>query len=36
MDAVRKEAEECDCLHGFQITHALGGGTGSGLGMLAI
>lgn len=28
MDVVRKEAEGCDCLQGFQITHSLGGGTG--------
>merc|ERR1712144_95109 len=25
----RKEAEGCDCLQGFQITHSLGGGTGT-------
>lgn len=30
MDCVRKEAEGCDCLQGFQMTHSLGGGTGSG------
>ena len=36
MDVVRKEAESCDCLQGFQITHSLGGGTGSGLGTLLI
>ena len=34
MDAVRKEAEDCDCLQGFQLTHSLGGGTGSGMGTL--
>ncbi|XP_033124218.1 tubulin beta chain-like [Anneissia japonica] len=34
MDVVRSEAESCDCLQGFQITHSLGGGTGSGLGTL--
>ncbi|XP_011793364.1 PREDICTED: tubulin beta-8 chain isoform X3 [Colobus angolensis palliatus] len=28
MDVVRKEAESCDCLQGFQLTHSLGGGTG--------
>jgi tubulin beta len=33
---VRKEAESCDCLQGFQITHSLGGGTGSGMGTLLI
>merc|ERR1712028_31715 len=32
LDVVRKEAEGCDCLQGFQITHSLGGGTGSGMG----
>jgi len=36
MDVVRKEAEACDCLQGFQITHSLGGGTGSGMGTLLI
>uniref|UniRef100_A0A6A7G2M7 Tubulin beta chain n=3 Tax=Hirondellea gigas TaxID=1518452 RepID=A0A6A7G2M7_9CRUS len=36
MDVVRKEAESCDCLQGFQITHSLGGGTGSGMGTLLI
>merc|ERR1719317_91982 len=30
------EAESCDCLQGFQITHSLGGGTGSGMGTLLI
>ncbi|XP_051168680.1 tubulin beta chain-like isoform X2 [Leptopilina boulardi] len=36
LDIVRKEAENCDCLQGFQMTHSLGGGTGSGLGTLLI
>ncbi|KAI5192568.1 tubulin beta [Nematocida sp. AWRm77] len=36
MDVVRKEAENCDCLQGFQITHSLGGGTGSGMGTLLV
>ncbi|PVD21056.1 hypothetical protein C0Q70_19222 [Pomacea canaliculata] len=36
LDVVRKEAESCDCLQGFQLTHSLGGGTGSGLGTLLI
>jgi hypothetical protein len=36
MDAVRKESETCECLQGFQLTHSLGGGTGSGLGTLII
>merc|ERR1712242_533966 len=26
----------CDCLQGFQVTHSLGGGTGSGMGTLLI
>jgi len=36
MDVVRKEAEGCDCMQGFQLTHSLGGGTGSGMGTLLI
>jgi len=36
MEVVRKEAEGCDCLQGFQITHSLGGGTGSGMGTLLL
>jgi len=36
LDVVRKEAEACDALQGFQITHSLGGGTGSGMGTLLI
>ena len=36
LDVARKEAEGCDCLQGFQITHSLGGGTGSGMGTLLI
>ena len=36
MDVVRKEAESCDCLQGFQVSHSLGGGTGSGMGTLLI
>jgi tubulin beta len=36
MDVVRKEAESCDSLQGFQITHSLGGGTGSGMGSLIL
>ncbi|CAL4061049.1 unnamed protein product, partial [Meganyctiphanes norvegica] len=36
MDVIRKEAENCDCLQGFQLTHSLGGGTGSGMGTLLI
>merc|ERR1712134_140102 len=26
----------CDCLQGFQVTHSMGGGTGSGMGTLLI
>jgi tubulin beta len=36
LDVVRKEGESCDCLQGFQLTHSLGGGTGSGMGTLLI
>ncbi|KAK9702062.1 Tubulin/FtsZ family, GTPase domain [Popillia japonica] len=34
LEVVRKEAESCDCLQGFQLAHSLGGGTGSGMGTL--
>ena len=36
LDVIRKEAEACDCLQGFQLCHSLGGGTGSGMGTLII
>ncbi|XP_034934664.1 tubulin beta chain-like [Chelonus insularis] len=36
LEVVRREAEGCDCLQGFQMTHSLGGGTGSGMGTLLI
>lgn len=36
LDVVRKEAEGCDCLQGFQVVHSIGGGTGSGLGTLVL
>jgi len=36
LDVVRKEAEGCDCLQGFQISQSLGGGTGSGMGTLLL
>ncbi|XP_071537086.1 tubulin beta-1 chain-like [Panulirus ornatus] len=36
LDVTRKEAENCDCLQGFQLAHSLGGGTGSGLGTLLL
>ena len=35
-EVIRNEAENCDCLQGFQLTHSLGGGTGSGMGTLLI
>ncbi|XP_044763710.1 tubulin beta chain-like [Coccinella septempunctata] len=34
LDVIRKESEGCDLLQGFQMSHSLGGGTGSGLGTL--
>ena len=36
LDIVRKEAENCDALQGFQLVHSLGGGTGSGMGSLVL
>jgi len=36
MEMLRKEAEACDCLQGFQVTHSIGGGTGSGMGTLLL
>lgn len=36
MEVIRKEAEQCDQLQGFQLCHSLGGGTGSGLGTLLL
>lgn len=36
LDIIRREAETCDVLQGFQITHSLGGGTGSGMGTLLV
>lgn len=36
LDIVRKEAEACDCLQGFQLCHSLGGGTGAGMGSLLL
>lgn len=36
LDSVRKEVEACDSLQGFQLTHSLGGGTGSGFGTLLL
>lgn len=34
MECIRKEAETCDVLQGFQLTHSIGGGCGSGMGTL--
>lgn len=34
LDIIRKQAESCDALQGFQFLHSLGGGTGAGLGTL--
>lgn len=34
LDVIRREVERCDCFQGFQFTHSLGGGTGSGFGTL--
>lgn len=36
LDVIRREAESCDSLQGFQVSHSLGGGTGSGMGTLLI
>ena len=36
MQAIRREADACDALQGFQLCHSLGGGTGSGLGTLLL
>ncbi|KAJ6577536.1 beta-tubulin 2 tubb2 [Mycena capillaripes] len=36
LDVLRKQAEKCEVLQGFQIIHSIGGGTGSGLGCLLL
>lgn len=36
LECIRREAEACDCLQGFQVVHSIGGGTGSGLGTLLL
>jgi len=36
LDAVRKEAENTNCLQGFQVCQSIGGGTGSGMGTLLV
>ena len=36
LDVVRREMESCDFPQGMQVTHSLGGGTGSGMGTLLL
>ncbi|KAG9316066.1 beta-tubulin [Chiua virens] len=36
LDIIRRQAEGCEALQGFQIIHSLGGGTGAGLGSLLL
>jgi len=36
MEVMRREVEACDCPQGMQISHSLGGGTGSGMGTLLL
>ncbi|KAL7640206.1 UNVERIFIED_CONTAM: hypothetical protein RMT77_009620 [Armadillidium vulgare] len=36
VEQIRKEAEACELIQGFQLVHSLGGGTGSGMGTLLI
>jgi len=36
VDIIRREAESCDCPQAFQIFHSIGGGTGGGMGTLAL
>jgi tubulin beta len=36
VDIARRQAEACERLQGFQLSHGLGGGTGSGLGTLVL
>eukprot|EP01083_Nonionella_stella_P032287 88367_1 len=36
MDIIRKNSEGCDLLQGFQVSHSIGGGTGSGFGTLVM
>ena len=36
LDVVRREAEKCGSLQGLEVLHAVGGGTGSGLGSLLL
>ncbi|KAJ1959475.1 Tubulin beta chain (Beta tubulin) [Dipsacomyces acuminosporus] len=36
LDTVRQDVERCDLLSGFQLSHSIAGGTGSGLGSLVL
>ncbi|KAJ2722226.1 Tubulin beta-3 chain [Coemansia sp. Benny D115] len=36
LDTVRQNVERCDMLSGFQLSHSIGGGTGSGMGSLIL
>ena len=36
MELIRKVAEECDLVHGFQLIHSVSGGAGGGFGSLLI
>ncbi|TCD64053.1 Tubulin beta-2 chain [Steccherinum ochraceum] len=36
LEIIRRQAETCDALQGFQLLHSLGGGTGAGLGSLLL
>mmetsp|Transcript_15234 Transcript_15234/g.23122 ORF Transcript_15234/g.23122 Transcript_15234/m.23122 type:complete len:561 (+) Transcript_15234:107-1789(+) len=36
MDVIRRNVEMCDQLQGFQLSHSVGGGTGSGFGTLVL
>lgn len=35
-DTLRRQVEHCDSLQGFQVTHSIGGGSGSGMGSLLL
>ena len=36
MEIIRRECESCDCIQAFQLSHSIGGGTGSGFGSLLL
>jgi len=36
MEVIRKVAEECDLVHGFQFLHSISGGAGGGFGSLLL